>query len=155
MTSLLVDQVIVDYGGPRVLDGLSLQVRSGEFLAVLGDSGSGKTTLLRALAGFIRPVSGRIRFGDRVVAGAGAWVPPERRRVGIVPQEGALFPHLDVAGNIAFGLPRGSDARVRELLDLVGLTGLGMRRAHELLRRTTAAGCPSASTRPRAGRDLP
>lgn len=132
MTSVHIEQVNVDYGGPRVLDGLSLHVDSGELLAVLGASGSGKTTLLRALAGFIRPESGLIRFGDRVVAGPGAWVPPERRRVGIVPQEGALFPHLDVAGNIAFGLPRGSDARVRELLDLVGMAGLGMRRPHEL-----------------------
>lgn len=132
MTSVLIEQVIADYGGPRVLDGLSLHVDSGELLAVLGASGSGKTTLLRALAGFIRPESGLIRFGDRVVAGPGAWVPPERRRVGIVPQEGALFPHLDVAGNIAFGLPRGSEARVRELLDLVGMAGLGMRRPYEL-----------------------
>ena len=88
------------YGNVRVLHDLSLTVQSGSLLAVLGASGSGKTTLLRLLAGFIRPTRGSVWFGDREVAGADAWVPPEKRGVGIVPQEGALFPHLDVAANV-------------------------------------------------------
>ena len=132
MTGVTIDAVTAGYGGPPVLHELSLQVQPGELLAVLGSSGSGKTTLLRILAGFIRPTAGQVCFGDRVVCGAGTWIPPEHRRVGIVPQEGALFPHLDVAGNVAFGLPRGSQTRVIELLDLVGMAGLGARRPHEL-----------------------
>jgi iron(III) transport system ATP-binding protein len=132
MTSVSLERVTAGYGGPAVLRDLSLDVASAEVVAVLGASGSGKTTLLRALTGFLRPASGTVRFGDRVVAGTGEWVPPERRRVGIVPQEGALFPHLDVAGNVAFGLPRGSDQRVAEMLDLVGMAGMGRQRPQEL-----------------------
>jgi len=91
---------------------------------VLGGSGSGKTTLLRIIAGFLRPSGGVVSVGGRTVAGPGVWVPPERRGIGYVRQEGGLFPHLSVAGNIAFGLPwprRRHRARVLELLDLVGL----------------------------------
>ncbi len=132
MTSVGVEGLCVAYGPATVLDDLSLDVRSGEIVAVLGASGSGKTTLLRALAGFLRPTAGSIRFGDVVVSGPDAWVPPERRRVGIVPQEGALFPHLDVAGNVAFGLPRGSGDRVSRMLDLVGLPGTERARPQEL-----------------------
>ena len=109
MTGVRIDGVTADYCAAPVLADLSLDVASGEVVAVLGASGSGKTTLLRVLAGFLRPSAGEVRFGDRVVSGPSEWVPPERRRVGIVPQEGALFPHLDVARNVAFGLPRGSD----------------------------------------------
>jgi len=132
MTRVSVVEVTASYGGAPVLRDLSLEVASGEILAVLGASGSGKTTLLRVLAGFLRPNGGEVRFGDRVVSSDGAWVPPERRRVGIVPQEGALFPHLDVAGNVGFGLPRGSEARVEEMLAMVGMAGLGRRRPQEL-----------------------
>ena len=137
MTEVRVRGLTADYGDTHVLDHLDLTVASGEIMAVLGASGSGKTTLLRVLAGFLRPSAGEVRFGDRVVSSAGggspsAWVPPEKRRVGIVPQEGALFPHLDVAGNVAFGLGRGSGARVEEMLDLVGMAGLGRRRPQEL-----------------------
>jgi len=132
MTALHVEQVSASYGRTTVLDALSLHVASGEVVAVLGASGSGKTTLLRVLVGFLRPAAGQVRFGDRVVASAGNWVPPESRRVGIVPQEGALFPHRDVAGNVGFGLPRRSGARIEEMLELVGLPGLGRRRPQEL-----------------------
>ena len=132
MTSVGLEDVTAGYGGAPVLRDLTLDVGSAEILAVLGASGSGKTTLLRALTGFLRPSSGTVRFGDRVVAGPDTWVPPERRRVGIVPQEGALFPHLDVAGNVAFGLPRGSERRVAEMLELVGMAGLGRHRPQEL-----------------------
>ena len=134
MTAVGVNALEAGYSAVPVLFDLNLQVPSGLFLAVLGTSGSGKTTLLRALAGFIKPTSGSITFGDTVVAGPASWVPPERRRVGIVPQEGALFPHLDVFGNIAFGL-RGQpriEERVAEVLELVGLGGRATSRPQEL-----------------------
>jgi iron(III) transport system ATP-binding protein len=132
MTRVRVERVSASYGAAPVLTDLSLDVDSGEVVAVLGASGSGKTTLLRVLAGFLRPTAGEVIFGDRVVSDRATWVPPERRRVGIVPQEGALFPHLDVAGNVAFGLPRGSDERVEQMLELVGMAGMGVRRPQEL-----------------------
>ena len=95
----------------------------GGITAVLGPSGCGKTTLLRLIAGFLQLDSGEIRIGGRVVAGDGTMVAPQRRHVGYVAQEGALFPHLDVAANIGFGLARGErvGARVDEVLDLVAL----------------------------------
>jgi iron(III) transport system ATP-binding protein len=132
MTGVRIAGVTAHYGVAPVLSGLSLDAGSGDVVAVLGASGSGKTTLLRVLAGFLRPSVGEVRFGDRIVSGPSAWVPPERRRVGIVPQEGALFPHLDVAGNVAFGLPRNRGQRVEEMLALVGMSGLGSRRVQEL-----------------------
>ena len=111
-------------GSTRAVDDVSLEVPHGSFTTVLGHSGCGKTTLLRLIAGFLAPDAGTIAFGDTVVAGGTARpVPPQHRRVGYVPQEGALFPHLDVAANISFGLPpqeRGGD-RVDEVLDLVEL----------------------------------
>ena len=122
--------------GTLAVDDVSLHVPHGSLTAVLGPSGCGKTTLLRLIAGFLVPDSGTIAFDDRVVAGAGRPVPPQDRRVGYVPQEGALFPHLDVAGNIGFGLPRGergSGARIDEMLDLVELPRAFRTRApHEL-----------------------
>ena len=118
------------------LDGVDLTVPNGSFTAILGPSGSGKTTLLRVLAGTERPDAGSVRVGGVLLDGDGVHVPPERRRVGLVPQEGALFPHLDVAGNVAFGLHRSPKpqrrARVVEMLELVGLSGMEGRRPHEL-----------------------
>lgn len=94
---------------------------------------------MRTVAGFLRPTSGTISIGGREVSGPITFVPPEKRRVGIVPQEGTLFPHLDVAGNIGFGIPRAgmpdgtpSAVRVEEMLSLVGLSGLGDTAPHEL-----------------------
>ncbi len=123
------------FGPHPVLTGLDLDVPAGAFTAILGPSGSGKTTLLRLLAGFEQADAGTITIGDRVVDGPGAaHVPPERRHIGYVPQEGALFPHLTVAANVGFGLPprerRGS--RTGELLEAVGLAGLGSRYPHQL-----------------------
>lgn len=135
-TAVRIRGLVAGYGGPPVLDGLDLDVAPATLVAVLGASGSGKTTLLRAIAGFLRPTAGDISIGGTRVAGSGTFVPPERRRVGIVPQEGALFPHLDVRGNIAFGLAgiarHGRDARVDELLELIGLPGMGALRPQEL-----------------------
>lgn len=138
MTSVEVRSLTAGYGGDAVLEDLDLTVPSGEVAAVLGPSGSGKTTLLRVLAGFLKPTAGTVHFGDRLVAGAGpgfphAFVPPEKRRIGIVPQEGALFPHLDVSANVAFGLPRAdAQPRVAEVLDMVGMSDYAHARPHEL-----------------------
>ena len=140
MSSLTITGVTRSFGATRAVDGVDLHVPHGSFTAVLGPSGCGKTTLLRLIAGFLVPESGTIAFGDELVAGDGVRpVPPQTRRVGYVPQEGALFPHLDVAANIAFGLPRGArtDAsghdRVAEMLDLVELpTSFRDRRPDEL-----------------------
>ena len=140
MSSLTITGVTRSFGATRAVDEITLHVPHGSFTAVLGPSGCGKTTLLRLIAGFLVPESGTIAFGDELVAGDGVRpVPPQTRRVGYVPQEGALFPHLDVAANIAFGLPRGArtDAsghdRVAEMLDLVELpTSFRDRRPDEL-----------------------
>jgi iron(III) transport system ATP-binding protein len=124
MTEVRLRAVTAGYGREAVLDEVDLIVPSGTTTAILGGSGSGKTTLLRTVAGFLRPLSGEVVVGGRTVAGDGTWVPPERRGVGYVRQEGGLFPHLSVEGNIAFGLPwprRRHRDRVLELLDLVGL----------------------------------
>src|SRR2546430_1777210 len=136
MTALTVKGVTKSFGVTPVLGGIDLEVPLESFTAVLGPSGCGKTTLLRLIAGFDEPDSGTIAFGDNVVFGSGRSVSPQRRRVGFVPQEGALFPHLTVAGNITFGLPRRSRAargRAAELLELVGLSpGLADRYPHQL-----------------------
>ncbi len=135
MRQLTITGLHKAFGSHPVLTGLDLDVPAGSFTAILGPSGSGKTTLLRLLAGFERADAGSIAIGDRVVDGPGAgYVPPERRQIGYVPQEGALFPHLSVAANVGFGLParerRG--ARTDELLAAVGLTGMGGRYPHQL-----------------------
>lgn len=132
MTDVDVCSLRAGYTGVDILTGVDLHVPSGALAAILGESGSGKTTLLRVLAGFIRPTDGTVHFGTREIVGPGVFVPPEKRHIGIVPQEGALFPHLDVRGNIAFGLTRGEHQRVDEVLDLVGLTGMGDARPQEL-----------------------
>ena len=119
---------------PAVND-ITLSVRPGEFLTLLGPSGGGKTTMLRLLAGFEIPTSGRIQIGERIVADDSHFVPPEQRKVGMVFQDYALFPHVDVAGNIAFGLRESRqerDKRVEELLALVGLSAYATRMPHEL-----------------------
>jgi iron(III) transport system ATP-binding protein len=127
------------YGDVEVLRGIDLDVERGEFLALLGPSGCGKTTALRVVAGFERPHAGSIEIGgDRVydaTASGGRWVPPEGRRVGMVFQDYALFPHLSVARNVAFGLPRTAanrEARVASALATVGLAGLGQRTPDQL-----------------------
>lgn len=134
MTNVQVSAVTAGYGGPPVLKNLDLSVDSGEFIAVLGSSGSGKTTLLRVLAGFLTPTHGTVSFGEHEVSGPGVWVPPEKRRVGIVPQEGALFPHLDVQRNVGFGLDKSSASttRIREVLTMVGMQDFAQARPQEL-----------------------
>jgi len=122
---LELDGLYKRYGDESVIEGLSLSVREGEILTLLGPSGCGKTTTLRLIAGLERPNGGSIRLRGEEVAGAGVHVAPEERGVGVVFQEFALFPHLSAAENVAFGLDDWSaderEARVEELLDLVGL----------------------------------
>ena len=122
------------FGPTRVLDGIDLSIAPGEMVALMGESGSGKTTIGRIVAGFIVPDEGVVILDGESVAGDGRFVAPERRGVGVVPQEGALFPHLSVAANVGFGLARGSERarRIEECLALVGLAGFEQRRPHEL-----------------------
>ena len=119
-----------DFGARRAVDGVDLRLERGGFLAVVGPSGSGKTTLLRMIAGFERPDGGSVAIGGRLVAGPGTWVEPEARRVGMVFQQGALFPHLSVAGNVGFGAA--APERVGECLELVGLADRAGAFPHEL-----------------------
>jgi iron(III) transport system ATP-binding protein len=121
------------YGAVQAVDHARLCVERGEFVALLGPSGCGKTTLLRLIAGFEEPEAGTVELAGRPVAGNGTWVPPERRKVGMVFQDYALFPHLTVAENTGFGLRRGErKERVRPILELVDLDGLETRYPHEL-----------------------
>lgn len=125
MAELSISGLGKNFGATPVLHGVGFTVAAGELVAILGASGSGKTTLLRLIAGFLHPDAGTIRLdGHLLASAAGQSLPPERRGIGYVAQEGALFPHLSIAENIVFGLPRAqrkAKARVEELLDLVGL----------------------------------
>jgi len=121
------------YGHGPVLAGVSVVAEQGSTLVLLGPSGCGKTTLLRVIAGLERPARGSVRIGDAEVVGDGVFVRPERRRVGMVFQDGALFPHLSVRANVAFGLGRRADPdRVTAALEMVGLNDLGDRRPSQL-----------------------
>ena len=134
MSTVRLKGVSKSYGRSQVLTGLDFEVPEASVVAVLGKSGSGKTTLLRLVAGFERPAEGTIEIDGEPVDFAERFVPPERRRVGYVAQEGNLFPHLTVEKNVAFGLSRAERAagRAQELLSLVGLSGMGKRYPHEL-----------------------
>jgi len=122
------------FGDHAVLRGVDLTVPDGAFAAVLGASGSGKTTLLRILAGFERPDRGVVAVGGAILDDDHHHLRAERRRIGYVSQEGSLFPHLTVEGNVGFGLRvrEGREAAVTELLERVGLSGLERRYPHEL-----------------------
>jgi len=124
------------FGEHQVLNDVNLEVQHGSITALLGPSGGGKTTLLRIVAGFERPTNGAVSINGNVVADANTWIPPHERAVAIVPQEGALFPHLSVGENVAFGLKRrrslATRTRVTEMLELVGLPQAGSMRPSEL-----------------------
>ncbi|OKI49591.1 ABC transporter ATP-binding protein [Micromonospora sp. CB01531] len=131
---LTVTGLAKSYGPMPALAGVDLDVTRGTLLAVLGPSGCGKTTLLRCVAGFERADEGMVAVAGRTVAGNRLHVPPHRRGVAVVPQEGALFPHLSVADNVGYGLDRAArrSGRVEETLELVGLAAYGARMPHQL-----------------------
>ena len=134
--SLKLDGLVKRFADVTAVGGVSLDLATGEHLALIGPSGCGKSTILLMVAGLMAPDDGEILIGHRRVAGGGAWVEPDKRRVGMVFQDYALFPHLTVSGNIAFGLDRQSkperQKRVAEVLALVGLEALSGRYPHEL-----------------------
>ena len=137
MTSQLdVEKVAISYGAEPVVRDIGFSLEKGRIGCLLGPSGCGKTSLLRAIAGFEPVVAGQIRLAGQIVSRRGHSMAPEIRNVGMVFQDFALFPHLDAAANIAFGLRRWSAAdrraRVAELLDLVGLPQSGTAFPHEL-----------------------
>ncbi|GIJ28898.1 ABC transporter [Micromonospora qiuiae] len=134
MSNVVFGGVVKRYGRVTALAGVDLGVPSGQLTAVLGPSGCGKTTLLRCLAGFERLDAGEIRIDGTRVAGGGKHLPAHRRSIAVVPQEGALFPHLSVADNVGYGLDRATrrSDRVEEVLALVGLAGYGGRMPHQL-----------------------
>jgi iron(III) transport system ATP-binding protein len=135
---LTLEGVTKSFGAFKALDGISLDIADGELLAVLGPSGCGKTSLLRAIAGFDEVSEGRIAIGDQEVSSTRRHVPPEDRRIGLVFQTYALWPHMTVADNVAYPLKVAKiaaadrDKRVAEALALVGLTGFDARSPAEL-----------------------
>ena len=138
MTSLEISHLTVSYGERKILDDLSLSINSGEIAALLGPSGCGKTTLLRTIAGLVHPTLGTIRFGNQLVGVSSLVLQVNKRKIGYVPQEGALFPHLNVAKNIAFGL-RNVDiskdearSRVSEMLAMISMFGFEKRMPSQL-----------------------
>lgn len=136
MSGLEIQAVSKSYGSVRAVAGVDLSIPAGQHTAIVGASGSGKTTLLRLIAGFEAPDAGRIVLNGVVLAdAAGTMVPAHKRRVGYLPQDGALFPHLSVAANIGFGLEKGADraSRIGELAKMVALDRAMLARwPHEL-----------------------
>ena len=131
--AISVEDVAKRFGSITAVRDANLTVERGEFVALLGPSGCGKTTLLRLVAGFEHPDAGAIRLDGELVAGRARWTPPDRRPVGIVFQDYALFPHLTVGSNVGFGVRRRDRRRrIAETLELVGLAGYQRRYPHEL-----------------------
>ena len=133
MTLLSLTGISKRYGAVIALDRATLEIKAGTLTAIVGASGSGKTTLLRLIAGFEAPDAGRIAFAGAEIAGPSAFVPAHRRAIGLVAQEGALFPHLSVGGNVGFGMDQRSPEAVDALLDAVELDpSIRSRMPHEL-----------------------
>jgi iron(III) transport system ATP-binding protein len=138
VSSLEISHLKVSLGNRLILDDLSFSLAEGQIAALLGPSGCGKTTLLRSIAGLIQPSDGTIRFGKQLVSLSSLVMPSHKRKIGYVPQEGALFPHLNVADNIAFGLDRSVFTKdqirqtTKEMLNLIGLQGFENRMPNQL-----------------------
>ncbi len=132
---LEVRHLVRQFDGRRVVDDVSLAIGAGQVTCLLGPSGCGKSTTLRIIAGVDMQDEGTIHVDGALVCDTVFRVPPERRHIGLMFQDFALFPHLSVAENVAFGLPRGAEGRARrvdELLDRVSLSGFGTKFPHEL-----------------------
>ena len=138
MSSLEISHLKVSLGNRLILDDLSFSLAEGQIAALLGPSCCGKTTLLRSIAGLIQPSDGTIRFGKQLVSLSSLVMPSHKRKIGYVPQEGALFPHLSVADNISFGLDRSVFTKdqirqtTKEMLNLIGLQGYESRMPNQL-----------------------
>jgi iron(III) transport system ATP-binding protein len=135
-TALSVDNLSVAISDKGILNHLSFNLAAGQVGCLLGASGCGKTTALRAIAGFVHPQSGSVAINGRIVGSNAVWVPPEKRKVGVVFQDYALFPHLTVWDNVAFGLSHVSasqkQVRVTQMLELTGLTAIAKQYPHQL-----------------------
>lgn len=134
MTLLKLQGITKSFDGQSVLAGIDLDLKKNELLAILGSSGAGKSTLLRLIAGFEKPTEGTIVLDDHEISSRDAVLVPEKRQIGIVPQDGALFPHLSVYENIAFGIQKSKDKanRVNQLLKLIELEDFADRKPQEL-----------------------
>lgn len=136
MALVKLQQVTKDFGSVRAVNQVSFDLTQGEIMALLGPSGCGKSTILRLIAGFEQPTAGTVQIGDQLVASPSHMTPPENRGVGMVFQDYALFPHMTVAQNVAFGLNRLSRRerakRTADLLEQVELQGYGKRYPYEL-----------------------
>lgn len=138
MASIEIKNLDVSLGNKKVLDNLSFNLGSGQIAALLGPSGCGKTTLLRAIAGLLQPSAGTIRFDKQLVSLSSLVLPAHKRKIGYVPQDGALFPHLNVEENIAFGIDKSSLTKmqikqiVKEMLALIDLVGFEKRVPNQL-----------------------
>ncbi|MCL6268594.1 ABC transporter ATP-binding protein [Sansalvadorimonas sp. 2012CJ34-2] len=136
MSALDIKGLTCSYGLTRVISDLNLKIANGEIICLLGKSGCGKSTLLKAISGLLQPENGSITVHDTLVSSSEMMVSPENRNIGMIFQDYALFPHLDVFHNVAFGLkgqPRSDiKKRVQEMLELVSLEGLEKRYPHEL-----------------------
>jgi iron(III) transport system ATP-binding protein len=134
VSAISIQGLSAGYGGEAVISDISFELAEQQLLAILGPSGSGKSTLLKTIAGFLTPLEGSITLDGVLVSSTTSHVPPEKRNIGLVPQEGSLFPHLDVSANIGFGIKRdpNSRARVEELLEIIGMKEFAHTRPQEL-----------------------
>lgn len=134
MSAISIKGLSAGYGGDPVISDISFDLAEQQLLAILGPSGSGKSTLLKTIAGFLTPIEGSITLDGVLVSCTTSPIPPEKRNIGLVPQEGSLFPHLDVSANIGFGIKRNSNSRQRvsELLEIIGMTEFAHSRPQEL-----------------------
>ena len=134
MSAISIQGLSAGYGGEAIINDITFELAEKQLLAILGPSGSGKSTLLKTIAGFLTPSQGSITLEGVTVSSTTSLVPPEKRNIGLVPQEGSLFPHLDVSANIGFGIKRDPNARARvgELLEIIGMTEFAHTRPQEL-----------------------
>ncbi len=136
MSTLTLENIYIEYNNNTIVHDINLTVKDGDIGCLLGPSGCGKTTLLRAIAGFEPIKSGTIHLGEQIISSTSVHIPPEQRNIGMVFQDYALFPHLNVGDNIAFGIRQQGSARkqqrIQELLRLVDLDGYAKRYPHEL-----------------------